>query len=711
MCYSVDPGFVGRFIGLFLVISTLSANAQNMIPVQKEQVVDTIQMKEVEIGAYFTKQPLLKSTASAAIVGEGLLRAQQGITLVSAMNTVPGVRMEERSPGSYRLSIRGSLLRSPFGIRNIKVYLEEMPLTDAGGNTYLNLLDAGAIGSAEILKGPDGSIFGANSGGVVILRSEADTGPLANFRLQGGSFGLIHQASTFSKSLNPGYHMSLLQSYQKSNGYREHSALDKLFLQTRHQWQYRQGKTNILSLNALYGDLNYQTPGGLTAAQYDQDPAAARQATPTVPGPVEQHAGIHNRTLHGGLTHKWNPFAKLEHSATAFGSYTDFQNPFITNYEKRFEHNGGFRTFVSYRSDLGQDQYISKSIVQIQVGIEWQSGDYRIENFDNIQGNPGSPQALDQIKVQNGTSFVRMALNYENRWMLEGSLSHNFQKYQLRELYPTVENTYNPHAIPSQWMPRLAFSYQPSSSFAVRALVSRGFSPPTTAEIRPSDNIINTDLNAEVGWNNEVGLRFQNADRRFFLDLSLFKYKMDQAIVRGSRENGAEFFRNAGKIDQKGLELLSQFWLIGPSVNSSSFGWFWTGSWAFSHFRFLDYQSNAQDFSGNALTGVPAHTMHQSFRFLFQQAWEGFLNYHYSSSIPLNDENSISADPYHLVQVKVSWKTPLKITKRTLLEVYAGGDNLLDQKYSLGNDINAFGARYFNAAPTRNFYAGFSLQF
>jgi len=159
------------------------------------------------------------------------------------------------------------------------------------------------------------------------------------------------------------------------------------------------------------------------------------------------------------------------------------------------------------------------------------------------------------------------------------------------------------------------------------------------------------------------------------------------------------------------MELRSQFWLVRPSFNSSSFGWFWTGSWAFSHFRFLDYQSNGRDFSGNALTGVPAHTMHQSFRFLFQQVWEGFLNYHYSSSIPLNDENSMSAEPYHLVQAKVSWKTPLKIAKRTLLEVYAGGDNLLNQRYSLGNDVNAFGARYFNAAPTRNFYAGLSLQF
>ena len=51
--------------------------------------------------------------------------------LLPAINTIPGVRMEERSPGSYRLSIRGSLLRSPFGVRNIKIYLNGLPNPEA----------------------------------------------------------------------------------------------------------------------------------------------------------------------------------------------------------------------------------------------------------------------------------------------------------------------------------------------------------------------------------------------------------------------------------------------------------------------------------------------------------------------------------------------------------------------------------------------------
>jgi iron complex outermembrane receptor protein len=94
------------------------------------------------------------------------LNLQPNNSLVSVMNTLPGIRMEERTPGSYRLSIRGSLLRSPFGVRNVKIYFDEIPLTDAGGNTYLNALDVASLHSLEVLKGPDGSLFGANSGGV-----------------------------------------------------------------------------------------------------------------------------------------------------------------------------------------------------------------------------------------------------------------------------------------------------------------------------------------------------------------------------------------------------------------------------------------------------------------------------------------------------------------------------------------------------------------
>src|SRR5690606_21256668 len=150
------------------------------------------------------------------------------------------VRMEERSPGSYRLSIRGSLLRSPFGVRNVKVYYDEIPLTDAGGNTYLNSLDAGSIEEGNILKGPDGSLFGANSGGVVLL-SPVGSGKSRNeakASISAGSYGLLHQQLSTQFQPTDNYRFSINQSFLSSDGYRENSAMKRNFFQTVHRWNY-----------------------------------------------------------------------------------------------------------------------------------------------------------------------------------------------------------------------------------------------------------------------------------------------------------------------------------------------------------------------------------------------------------------------------------------------------------------------------------------
>src|SRR5690606_8225943 len=186
-------------------------------------------------------------------------------------NTLAGIRMEERSPGSYRLAMRGSLIRSPFGIRNIKIYLDEFPLTDAGGNTYLNLIDPASISSIHVLKGPDGSLYGANSGGVIRIQPKGfnvnqNQGSLL---LSGGSFGLFQEQLSVQRKVNDKYSFSVDQSFTRSDGYRENSVLNKKTFQTAHKWQY--SKNNVLRFLALYSDLIYHTPGGLTESQMQEN--------------------------------------------------------------------------------------------------------------------------------------------------------------------------------------------------------------------------------------------------------------------------------------------------------------------------------------------------------------------------------------------------------------------------------------------------------
>jgi iron complex outermembrane receptor protein len=71
--------------------------------------------------------------------------------MLESINQIAGARMEERSP-SYRISSRKHL-RSPFGVRNVKVYLDDFILSDASGNTYFNVVSPELINRMEIYKG------------------------------------------------------------------------------------------------------------------------------------------------------------------------------------------------------------------------------------------------------------------------------------------------------------------------------------------------------------------------------------------------------------------------------------------------------------------------------------------------------------------------------------------------------------------------------
>jgi len=156
---------------------------------------DTIKLNPITIKGYYQTQPLLRAVAAVSLIDSAQFKNQPSHSLVSLVNTAPGVRMEERSPGSYRLSLRGSLLRSPFGIRNVKIYIDDFPLTDAGGNTYLNSLDMAGIESLEIFKGPEASIFGANTGGAVLISTNLKPINQLNLTSTAGSYGLFHQTA------------------------------------------------------------------------------------------------------------------------------------------------------------------------------------------------------------------------------------------------------------------------------------------------------------------------------------------------------------------------------------------------------------------------------------------------------------------------------------------------------------------------------------
>ncbi|MES2652700.1 MAG: TonB-dependent receptor [Bacteroidota bacterium] len=670
-----------------LLFSTLISNVFAQI-----NTADSVKkLNEITVKGYYNKQSLLRSVSAVSLLDSSQIKNQNTASLVGLANTAAGVRMEERSPGSYRFSIRGSLLRSPFGIRNIKIYVDDFPLTDAGGNTYLNLIDVKGVSAIEIYKGPEASTYGANTGGAVLINTPALDKNTIQLGASLGSYGLFKQHASLAQ-VYKNYRFSLIQGYQKSDGYRENSALKRNFIQSSHLWDY--SAKGQLKAFVLFSDLSYETPGGLTAAQLALRPTMARPATPTLPGAITQRAAIYNRTLFGGLSHSYAFSENLRHVIAVFGSYTDFKNPFITNYEKRYENSIGLRTFLAYSQGKINFNW------NAQLGVEGSSTASEINNFNNSGGNATSLQAKDDLTANQTFAFLRVNFDIHNRFLVELGSSLNFYDYRYQSYFPaTVAQKQKKFA--KQLMPKIAVSYLITPVLTIRGTASKGYSPPTLAEVRSSDNLININLQPEYGWNHELGLRLKTTNNRVYTNVNAFSYHLKDAIVRRLNQNDTEYFINAGGTKQQGIEFEGMGWLIPNGVQVR-------GSYTYSKFKFQNFANGNTNYTGNKLTGVPEHTIVGSAEFTFKKNVFLFAQHSYTSSIPLNDANTVVAKSYHLSELKGGFRN-LTIGK-TKLEIFSGVNNLFNKSYSLGNDLNAANGRYFNPAAKINFYFGFGVK-
>ncbi|WP_066441230.1 TonB-dependent receptor [Chryseobacterium sp. CCH4-E10] len=658
---------------------------------QKKDSAEII--SEVRIDAYKKPAAFISSTKSVSVVSVNLLNQNTPERMLESINQIAGARMEERSPGSYRISLRGSTLRSPFGVRNVKVYLDDFIFSDASGNTYFNVISPELIKKMEIYKGPESGDYGAVTGGTVLLKTSDSEKTSANLSL--GSYGTFNQSFDFSKQLGKHF-IEIFQNYYQTDSYREQSKVVRKQVFLKDNFQYSERGT--LKAMILYADLDYQTPGGLTLEQMQLNRKQARPATKTVPGAEDQDAGIRNKMILAGLSNEYHFNSDFSHFILIQGSYVDFENPFITNFENRFEKNFALRTHLNYEKNW---EHIA---LAYRLGFEGGINDILIKNYDNNRGVEGNPQNFDKIKNTSGFYFISQKLNIDEKLFSDISLSLNSNAYDWERLFPRNEN--GKTRFKNQWLPNFGLSYLFAKGFSVRAKVGKGNSAPTNEEIRASDQQFNTSLRPEYGWNKEIGIRKQFGNS-LFIEGSYFDFRMKDAIVRRQNEAGQEFFVNSGATVQKGLEVL----LESKSFNLKNdiFNYFkFRFSGSFYQFTFEDYRQNDNDFSGNDLTGVPQTTVNSLINFILFKKLSVDYSHFYTSKIPLNDANSVWSDSSLVGNIQ--FRFPFELD-RTRLNIFLQIQNLYNEDYVSGFDINAFGNRYYNPAAKRNFVFGVKADF
>ncbi|MEX1202959.1 MAG: TonB-dependent receptor [Ferruginibacter sp.] len=672
---------------------TLQINAA--MPLQIVLQYNNELLDETIVKAYEGNTSRKNLPAAVTVLNKTSLEKFGTQSLVAAVNTVAGVKMDERSPGSYRLSIRGNLLRSTFGVRNVKVYWNGIPFTDANGNTYINQLSFQNVDRMEIIKGPAGSMYGSGTGGVVLLQSGVNNTAKQQFVQAGvtaGSYGLFSAHASFQQTGNQQTNLSF--SHQQSDGYRDHTNMRRDVL--HYTGSYLISSKRKINANVFASDLFYQTPGGLTRVELNANPRQARPAAGIFQSAATQQAAIYLKTLYAGLSQEYRFNSRWSNTTGLYGSYTDFVNPTIRNYEKKYEKGFGGRTVFQYQS----------AVFTHTLGAEFQQGYFNTGVYGNRAGVKDTLQFRAAIQSRQMNAFAQTVVQLPANFSLNAGLSLNQFYYGYEKTSELNAEAFS-NRFDAQLIPRIAIT-KVINQISLYAAVSKGYSVPTIDEVFAGNDSFNTSLDAETAVNYEVGFKGNLLKNKLWIDAAYYFFSLQNTIVSRRDLAGGDFFTNAGKTRQQGAELAVHYVAID---NETRFVKQLKLSTSFTNIRatFRDYQQGNVKFDGNKLTGTPPNVFVFSADVQTKAKLYGNFTYSYTDHIPLNDANTFFAPSYQLIFAKIGYK--IATTKGNQYHLFATAEKSLNNPYSLGNDLNAAGNRFFNPSAPEQFTVGVQCKF
>ena len=167
--------------------------------------------------------------AVTAINQKQLLQANPATGIDETLRAVPGVYAERRfGPDDVRISIRGTGQRATFGVRGVRVLIDGIPLTEPDGQTRLEPIDLDAISRVEVLRGPNSTLYGNASAGVInyVIEEGTEDNRYIETRFTFGAYDFFKSRIKTAGAIW-GNKLSYMGSYSfvESDGYRDHSTV------------------------------------------------------------------------------------------------------------------------------------------------------------------------------------------------------------------------------------------------------------------------------------------------------------------------------------------------------------------------------------------------------------------------------------------------------------------------------------------------------
>lgn len=600
--------------------------------------------------------------------------------LDGVLGGVPGVYVANRYNFSLdqRLSIRGFGSRANFGSRGVRVLLDGVPQTLPDGQTQFTNIELEDIERVEVLRGAASALHGNASGGVIAFRTRGagNAGFVQRAGMEAGAYGTLkwHARTSARSGMWSG---ALSVSRLTSDGYRAHSETDQR--QVTGFVELQLTPATVAALRVAAADQpSADNPGALTLAELATDRRAA------APNNVAEDAGkaVDQQQLSLQLRHR---DGSGEYGAVAYTLWRGLANPIATGV------NIGLDRAVAGARVHGSRLLGAGGAPRLTGGFDLQRmRDQRTNERD------GSLEVDQLDRVTEFGPFLQLDWSPAPRLLLEAGTRYDRTTFAVED-HLLADGNDGGERVLAAWSARGGASLEVTPGVRAYASVATAFETPTTTELgnRPDGSGgLNPELGAQRALAFEIGARGRAGTAEW--SAAAFTSSIRDAITQFEEIGGRAFFRNAGRVRQRGVEGSVSI-RPAPVVRVSVV-------YTLADYRFTDYESDGISLNGRQLPGVPRH--HGRARVeVTPGSWSGSIEHAMSSRVWADDANTLAADGWGagVTDLRVRWTGR---AGAVTISPFVAIQNVADREYVGSVTINGFNGRVFEPAPGRHIVTG-----
>ena len=578
-----------------------------------------------------------------------------------------------------RISIRGFGARSAFGIRGIKLIVDGIPETTPDGQSQLDNLPLGLVSSVEILRGPNANLYGNSSGGVISINTLTNSSE-KHYRYS-GIFGAYQYQSLQRTRILDWNSSSLIIHYDKrrSNGYRDQSGYKSNILNLKYINDLDNKNKIVWQINYTDSPYAYDA-GGLKLSEVENDRRQARKNN------IDYDTYEKVKHLKTGVS--WN---HKRNENSFFDSYFFYQKrDFFTKLPFNF---GGIisldRDYYGLGTKYTKRYALDNRNRTLVLGLDYLNQSDDRKRYKNDLGVKGEI-TFDQIERFKSTGLYMLSqTSYDSGFLV---------RYGIRYDINIIRTDSSSSIMLDKLNPSIGLSYKVNSNDNIFFSFGTSFETPTLNELsnNPNGGGLNENLKSSSSLNYEIGWR--KAVSNLTLEAIAYVISSENEILPYELEQfpGKNFYQNVGSTSRYGVELNSQLSFKGGRINLS---------YTLSKNKFEDFIIDNNNLADNLIPGIPSQMLDLDLIFKLSRGRSLIISNRLIGERYADNANETLISSYNLLNIKYS----KEIFKKS--EIFLGVNNAFNQEYFDNIRINAFGKRYYEPAPKRNFYFGINFSF